>query len=76
MKRNELSPAGKTELSTLPDHIDSEKLLQDVRSLVERSRLRVAQSVNSGLVLLYWRIGKRIREEILAQRIVPTTGKE
>lgn len=38
----------------LTDPINSEKLLHDVRSLVERSRLRLAQSVNSELVLLYW----------------------
>ena len=48
-------------------NIDSERLLADVRSLVERSRYSLAQAVNSELVLLYWRIGKRIREEILLQ---------
>ncbi len=49
------------------DNIDSERLLSDVRSLVERSRYSLAQAVNSELVLLYWRIGRRIREEILAE---------
>lgn len=69
MKRKELSSADKMELSNLPYSIDSEKLLHDVRSLVERSRLSVAQSVNSELVLLYWHIGRRIREEL------PSDGK-
>lgn len=62
-----LPSAGKTELDSLTDPIDSEKLLHDVRSLVERSRLRLAQSVNSELVLLYWRVGRRIREEIITE---------
>lgn len=49
------------------DNIDPERLLSDVRSLIERSRHSLAQAVNSELVLLYWRIGRRIREEILAE---------
>ena len=56
----------KNDLS-LTDPINSEKLLHDVRSLVERSRLRLAQSVNSELVLLCWRIGRCIREEIITE---------
>ena len=62
-----LPSAGKTEMDSLTDPIDSERLLQDVRSLVERSRLRLAQSVNSELVLLCWRIGRCIREEIITE---------
>ena len=62
-----LPSADKTELESLTDPIDSEKLLHDVRSLVERSRLRLAQSVNSELVLLYWQIGRRIREVIITE---------
>jgi hypothetical protein len=59
--------AGNTKPGCLLDDIDSEKLLHDVRSLVERSRLSLAQSVNSELVLSYWRIGRRIQEEILTE---------
>ena len=65
--RDGLPSEGKKDLVCPLDHIDSEKLLHDVRSLVERSRLSLAQSVNSELVMLYWRIGKRIREEILSE---------
>lgn len=46
------------------DNIDSERLLSDVRPLVERSRHSFAQAVNSELVLLYWHIGKRIGDEM------------
>jgi len=42
-----------------------QNLLGDVKTLIEQSRARVARSVNSELVLLYWAIGTRIRQEIL-----------
>lgn len=45
-------------------NIDSERLLADVRSLVEKSRYSLAQAVNTELVLLYWRIGRRIGQEL------------
>ncbi len=40
-------------------------LLGDIRKLIEETRSAVARTVNTGLTMLYWRIGKRIREEIL-----------
>lgn len=40
-------------------------LLTDLRLLIEQARVRVAQAVNSGLVLLYWRMGQRINGEVL-----------
>jgi hypothetical protein len=40
-------------------------LLGDIRSLIEETRSAVATTVNAGLTALYWRIGKRIKEEIL-----------
>ncbi|MGH9773086.1 MAG: PDDEXK nuclease domain-containing protein, partial [Candidatus Acidiferrales bacterium] len=43
------------------------ELTTDIRSLIEATRLRVAQTVNAELVLLYWKIGDRIRREILGQ---------
>ncbi len=36
-------------------------LAADIRSLIDATRVRVAQTVNAELVLLYWRIGARIR---------------
>jgi predicted nuclease of restriction endonuclease-like (RecB) superfamily len=41
------------------------ELLDDVRSLIRQTREGVAQAANAALVLLYWRIGQRIRVEIL-----------
>jgi len=43
----------------------SNKLLGDIRAMIEKTRAVVAVTVNAGLTMLYWRIGKRINEEIL-----------
>jgi predicted nuclease of restriction endonuclease-like (RecB) superfamily len=40
-------------------------LVQDIRSLIEEARTTVASTVNAALTMLYWRVGKRINEEIL-----------
>jgi hypothetical protein len=40
-------------------------LLGDIRKLIEETRSAVATTVNVGMTALYWRIGKRISEEIL-----------
>jgi hypothetical protein len=41
------------------------RLLTDIRGLIDEARQNLARSVNSGLVLLYWNIGRRVREDIL-----------
>ncbi len=38
-----------------------EVLFDEIRSLIEQTRSRVAQTVNSALVLMNWHIGKRIQ---------------
>lgn len=43
-------------------------LLGDVREMIETTRREVAQSVNSALVMLYWKIGRRIRGDILKEK--------
>jgi hypothetical protein len=40
-------------------------LLGDIRELIEETRSAVARTVDTGLTMLYWRIGKRISEELL-----------
>ena len=48
------------------DIIDTpDGLLADVQSMIEQTRAGVAQTVNTGMTSLYWRIGKRIQSEIL-----------
>jgi hypothetical protein len=58
-------------------------LLNDLRELIETARQDVARQVNSALVLLYWRVGKRIRQDILKEKragygeqILPTLSAE
>lgn len=48
------------------DIIDTpDGLLADVQSMIEQTRAGVAQTVNTGMTSLYWRIGKRIQGEVL-----------
>ncbi|MBI2367202.1 MAG: DUF1016 domain-containing protein [Deltaproteobacteria bacterium] len=46
----------------------SKTLLGDLRQLIAEARQDVARQANSALVLLYWRIGKRIRQDILKEK--------
>ena len=46
----------------------SSVLLTDLRLLIEQARSRVAQAINSELVLLYWRVGRRINQDVLKGR--------
>lgn len=43
----------------------SMQLLKDLRSLIDNAKSRVARTINQEMTLLYWHIGKRIKEEIL-----------
>lgn len=45
-----------------------ERLLDDLRSLILEARQDTARSVNSTLVMLYWRVGQRIRKDILKEK--------
>lgn len=61
----------------------STALLGDLRQLIAEARQDVARQVNSALVLLYWRVGRRIRQDILkekraeyGQEILPTLSAQ
>jgi predicted nuclease of restriction endonuclease-like (RecB) superfamily len=43
-------------------------LFADVRQMIEDARKMVSQTVNSGMTLLYWNIGRRINEEVLQNK--------
>ncbi|HEY6083291.1 MAG TPA: PDDEXK nuclease domain-containing protein, partial [Chitinophagaceae bacterium] len=43
-------------------------LLKDVTAFIEESRQYVAQTVNTTLTLLYWKIGRRINDEVLGNK--------
>jgi len=63
--RYEMKKSGEDEIS-----IVSEELIGSIRPLIEQAKAQVAQLVNSELGRLYWLIGKMIREEISARKIV------
>ena len=46
----------------------ADRLLSDIRGLIEQARQQVARAVNSSMVGMYWSIGKRIREDILHEK--------
>jgi len=46
----------------------ADRLLGDVRSLIQAAREQTARAVNSALVGLYWNIGTRIRQDILQEK--------
>ncbi|WP_397571186.1 YhcG family protein [Schlesneria sp. T3-172] len=48
-----------------PDKRYGLRLLGDLRQVIEAAREQTARAVNSTLVIMYWQIGKRIREEVL-----------
>ena len=59
-----MSPTRKPPVaSALPEA--PEQLLGDIRGFIEQSRQQLASVVNSALTQLYWRIGQRIRSEVL-----------
>ena len=48
-----------------PSAKDSGGIFEDIRKLIEETRQKVATTVNAGLTMFYWKIGKRINLEIL-----------
>ncbi len=61
----------------------SDPLLAQLRQLIDAARQRVATTANAELTMLYWRIGARIRTEILkneraeyGEQIVATVSRQ
>ena len=58
--------ASKTSLATSkPNEVAIPNLLGDIRQVIEAAREHTAQAVNSTLVMMYWQIGKRVRQDVL-----------
>ncbi len=43
-------------------------LLADLQQLIRSARERAATAVNAELTMLYWRIGQRLRTEVLREQ--------
>lgn len=70
-------------MSRKPAPTTTNTILRDLRKLIVTARQDVARTVNSTLVMLYWQIGKRIRQDILKEKrakygeeIVPTLSAQ
>lgn len=59
--------AALTKSSTTVTGVDS-ALVSDLRQIILGAREQVARAVDSGLVLLYWSIGNRVRTDILKEK--------
>ncbi len=46
---------------------DDTVLLGEIRCLIDQARDYVARTANSTLTMLYWKIGERIRREVLQE---------
>ena len=46
----------------------SVRLLSDLREMIHNARMEVARTVDTSLVVLYWNVGVRIREDILGRK--------
>ena len=49
------------------DMATSVGLLNDLRSIIESARQRVAMAVNTEMTLLYWSVGERIKRELIGE---------
>lgn len=62
---------------------DFDRLFQELSALIEQSRTQVAVVANSALTILFWKVGKRINDEILnneraeyGKQVVGTISKQ
>lgn len=62
---------------------DADALVRDLKQIIDEARSAVAVTVNVGLTLLYWQVGRRINTEILkgtraeyGKRILATVSQE
>ncbi len=51
-------------MSNITSKLD-DRLFSDIRDLIIATKKELAVTVNAGLTIIYWRIGKRIQEEVL-----------
>jgi predicted nuclease of restriction endonuclease-like (RecB) superfamily len=63
MARKQLRSLAKNEKNSVVTPV----LIEDLRKLIGQARQNVATTVNAGLTLLYWRVGKRMVDEVLGK---------
>lgn len=55
--------------------LNTAQLRGDLRGLIDAGRAHVAQTLNAGMVLLYWSVGDRLRREILGEGRAAYSGQ-
>jgi predicted nuclease of restriction endonuclease-like (RecB) superfamily len=78
MSKQNLSTLSQPDVPVLPT-----RLLDDLRTMIDQTKQSIAATVNTGLTLLYWHIGSRIRSELLqneraeyGSKIVATVSRQ
>ena len=67
-------PTKQTAVAVLPARKPT-VLLADVRGMILQAREAVARAVDSGMTVLYWNVGRRIRQDILGEKRAEYGGK-
>lgn len=67
-KRKTSAAAPRKAKLSAPAAVGGAVLTEDIRRLIAEARTAVATAVNASLTLLYWRIGQRIRQEVLGEK--------
>jgi hypothetical protein len=68
-KARKITPRGLPSPPAAPVPVlTADRLLGDVRTLIEAAREQTARAVNSALVGLYWHIGTRVRQDVLQEK--------
>lgn len=60
----------------MENKISNVPLVNEVKTLIEQSKQQLSITVNATMSMLYWRIGKRINEEIEGKDRTELYGKE
>ncbi|MCD6310969.1 MAG: DUF1016 family protein [Elusimicrobia bacterium] len=64
MKNNKITPA-KRPVKIITS---AGRLVADIHKMIDETRSSVAATVNTGLTMLYWKIGQRVNDEVLVNK--------
>ena len=67
-KRKPAAPAARKAKPAAVAVPAADTLAADIRQLIAEARATAATAVNASLTLLYWRVGLRVRQEVLREK--------
>jgi hypothetical protein len=59
---------GETKTAVKVPALMDQALLTNISDLILSARCQVAKTINAGLTILYWEIGRRIRQDIIEEK--------